>query len=355
MKITKIHAKSVELKLIEPFVTAALTRTHQSTVLVKVETDEGVFGIGESVATRHIVGETIDSILASLKELEIQLIGINPLNIELIHSIMDKYLVYNSGAKAGIDIALYDIKGKIMNAPLYKVLGGFRNTLETDVTISIDSIDNMVSSALKSVNKGFKELKIKIGLDPKKDIEAIKRIREAVGSDVSLKADANQGYSITDAIIVLNEILKYDIILTEQPVPYWDINGMAQIRSKTNMPVVADEAVHNHYDAMKYIKSDACDMVNIKLMKSAGIFKAEKINAVCEASNIRCMVGCMVESRVAIAAGAHFAASKKNIIETDLDAFLLTEELPYLSGGFTNKNGNITLLESPGLGLEVEF
>lgn len=355
MKITKINTKNVELKLIKPFITAALTRTKQPTILVKVETDEGIFGIGESVATRHIIGETTDSVLASLKELEKELIGIDPLNIELIHSIMDKHLVYNSGAKAGIDIALYDIKGKVMNAPLYKVLGGFRNTLETDITISIDNIDNMVSSAIENVKNGFKELKIKIGLNPKKDIKSIKCIREALGDNVSLKADANQGYSITDAIKVLNEILKYNVILTEQPVPYWDINGMREIKRKTNMPIVADESVHNHYDAMKYIKQNACDMVNIKLMKSSGIFKAEKINAVCEASNIRCMVGCMVESRVAIASAAHFAASKKNIIETDLDSFLLTEELPFVSGGFTNKNGKITLLERCGLGIEVDF
>lgn len=355
MKITSIKTKKIELELKEPFTTAAITRTSQATVLVKIETDEGITGFGESVPTRHIVGESPETITVIIKELEEKLIGINPLNIELIHKIMDRFLVVNSGAKAGIDIALYDIKGKIMGEPLYRVLGGFSNEIETDVTLSIADKKDMVESAIKNVKNGFRILKIKIGLDAKKDIETIKLIREAVGDDIILKADANQGYDVSEAIHVFNELLKYDVKGIEQPVAYWDINNMAEVRKKTAMKIVADESVKDQYDAMKFIKANACDMVNIKLMKSAGIFKAEKINAVCEAAGVHCMVGCMVESRVAITAGAHFAASKANILDSDLDGFILTKELPFVEGGFTAKNGIITLLDKPGLGLDIDF
>lgn len=355
MKIKAIKSKMIDLKLVTPFITAALTRTSQPTVIVKVETDEGIYGIGESVPTRHITAETFDSVLTVHKELTEKLVGVNVLDIENIHYIMDKHIVGNPAAKAGIDLALYDIKGKIMNAPLYKVLGGFKNTLETDVTISILPIDEMVAEAKKNVADGFNIIKIKIGLDPEKDIEVVKKIRECVGDKVILKADANQGYTVPDAVKVFNALLKYNVLGIEQPVAHWDINSMKSVREKTTMKIVADEAVHNHYDAMRYIKANACDMVNIKLMKSSGIFKAEKINAASEAAGMKCMVGCMVESRIAITAGAHFAASKKNIEEVDLDSFMLVKEVDGISGGFTNKNSIITLLDKPGLGLDVDF
>ena len=180
MKITSIKTKKVELELKEPFVTAALSRTSQPTILVKVETDEGIIGYGESVPTRHIVGELPDSIEIIIKEIENKIKGENPLDIESIHRTMDKFIVGNNGAKAGIDIALYDIKGKLMNQPLYKVLGGFSNQIESDVTLSINKKEEMVESAIKYVKAGFKILKVKIGLEPKKDIETIKMIREAV-------------------------------------------------------------------------------------------------------------------------------------------------------------------------------
>ncbi|MEI0604533.1 dipeptide epimerase [Brachyspira alvinipulli] len=355
MKITSIKTKKVELELKEPFVTAALSRTSQPTILVKVETDEGIIGYGESVPTRHIVGESPDSIEIIIKEIENKIKGENPLDIESIHRTMDKFIVGNNGAKAGIDIALYDIKGKLMNQPLYKVLGGFSNQIESDVTLSINKKEEMVESAIRYVKAGFKILKVKIGLEPKKDIETIKMIREAVGNDIIIKADANQGYTVAEAVNVFNELLKYDVHGIEQPVPYWDINNMAEVRKKTSMEIVADESVKDHHDAMKFIRAGACDKVNIKLTKSSGIFKAEKINAVCEAAGIHCMVGCMVESRVAITAGAHFAASKANILDADLDGYVLTKELPFVSGGFTAENGLITLLDKPGLGLDIEF
>lgn len=355
MKISNIKAEKVKLELFVPFVTAALSRTFQHTVLVKVETDEGVFGVGEAVPTRHITAETVDSVLVVINELKEKLLGMNPLSIEAIHSVMDTHIAANTSAKAAIDIALYDIKGKVMNAPLYQVLGGFHNCVETDVTLSIQKPGQLMEAAKKEVARGFRILKIKIGLNPAEDIEGIRMVREAVGDKVKIKVDANQGYSHADAIMVINELKKYGVISIEQPRPVWDVDGMAYVRDKTGFTIIADEGVFSPIDAVKLVKKDACDMMNIKLMKSGGIFKAEKINAICEAAGLPCMVGCMVESRVAITAGAHFAASKRNIIDADLDGFILTKELPYVSGGFTAENGMITLLDKPGLGLDVNF
>lgn len=355
MKIKNIQTKKVELELTKPFVTAALKRTSQSTVLVKIETDDGIIGYGESVPARHINGESPQSIELIIHEIARHIKGLNPLDLELIHHIMDTFIIANHGAKAGIDIALHDIKAKIMNQPLYRMLGGFCNQIQTDITLSIDEKEKVLESALKYVHDGFKILKIKIGRNPKEDIQTLKMIREAVGSDIVLKADANQGYNMSQALYVLNELLRYDIQGIEQPVAYWDIEGMAEIKTKSAMNLIADEGVKDHYDAMKFIKAKACDMINIKLMKSCGLFKAEKINAVCESTGLNCMIGCMIESNVGISAAAHFAASKANITAADLDSFILTKELPFIKGGFTVKNDIITLSDEAGLGLDIDF
>lgn len=355
MKISGIKAEKVKLELFVPFVTAVMSRTFQYTVLIKVDTDMGVFGVGEAVPTRHITAETVDSVLIVVDELREKLVGMDPLNIEAIHSAMDTHIAANTSAKAAIDIALYDIKGKVMNVPLYQVLGGFNTSVETDVTLSIQKPEQLAEAAKKEVARGFHILKIKIGLDPAADIEGIRLVREAVGDKVKIKVDANQGYSCAEAIRVIEELKKYGVISIEQPRLNWDVDGMAYVREKTGFTIIADEGVFSPVDAVRHVKRDACDMMNIKLMKCGGIFKAEKINTICEAAGLRCMVGCMVESRVAITAGAHFTASKRNVVDADLDGFILTKELPYVSGGFTAEGGVITLLDKPGLGLDIDF
>jgi L-alanine-DL-glutamate epimerase-like enolase superfamily enzyme len=355
VKITAVKVEEVRLHLCEPFVTALLARDFQMTLFVKVVTDEGVSGFGEAVPTRHVTGETLESCRTAINELGEKLSGMNPLDLERIHKTMDRHLVNNSAAKAGIDIALHDIKGKIMNQPLYRVLGGASNSIETDITFSIMDNDALVEKVKRRVGEGYRIMNIKTGLDPDRDIEAVAKVRESVGGGVVLKIDANQGYSVADAIKVINATKKYNIRAYEQPSPSWDRDGMARIRLSTGAKIIADESIRTHVDAVDYVKSAACDMMNIKLMKSGGIFKAEKINAVCEGAGINCMVGCMVESRIAIAAGAHFAASKINVTEADLDGFILTKELAFVSGGFTAKEGVITLLDKPGLGLAVDF
>jgi L-alanine-DL-glutamate epimerase-like enolase superfamily enzyme len=161
MKITNIKAEKIKLELHEPFVTAAASRTEHYTVLIEIETDEGVYGIGEASPTRHVTGETPDSVISVIWEFKEKLIGMNPLAIESVHNIMDAHITANTAVKAGVDIALYDIKGKIMNAPLYLVLGGNENEIETDVTLSIQKPERLAEAAKREAANGFRILKIK--------------------------------------------------------------------------------------------------------------------------------------------------------------------------------------------------
>lgn len=355
MKITDIKVEKLQLKLYKPFKVSLGVIEHYDTVVVKVTTDEGISGVGESSPIEFVTGESVDTAILVIKAIAKQLIGMDPLDIEAVHHVMDRFITNNTAAKAGIDIALYDIKGKVMNAPLYKVLGGFSNQVETDITLSIAEPEEMAQAAKEKVEKGFKILKVKAGIDPEKDIEAIRLIREAVGSGIKLRMDANQGWTSAEAVRVMNAVEKFGVHAVEQPRPYWDIDGTAYIRSKVNVKVMVDESVFSPVDAIKVVKKEAADIINIKLMKSGGIYKAEQINAIAEAAGLTCMVGCMLESRIGIAAGAHFVASKKNILDADLDGFMICKECEGISGGFDIEGGTMTLSDKPGIGVDANI
>ncbi len=266
-----------------------------------------------------------------------------------------KAIAGNTAAKAAVDIALYDIKGKVMQEPLYKLLGGFESKVQTDITIGIGAPQEMANEAKESVDKGFNILKIKTGVDLKKDVEAIRLIRNSVGDKVRLKIDANQGWNIHDTLTAIKMMESYNVEAFEQPLADWDLDGSALLRKKTDMKIILDESVHNAHDAMHVIKKDSADMINIKLMKSGGLYEAEKINTIAESAGINCMVGCMVETKVALTAGASLVAAKKNITDADLDSFMYYEEYEGIKGGFEVEGDTIILSDKPGLGIEINM
>ena len=209
----------------------------------------------------------------------------------------------------------------------------------------------MAKDAVKAVKRGFKALKVKVGVNPSEDVERIKRIREAVGSEIQIRIDANQGWKPKEAIDVLKKIEKYNVQFVEQPVKAEDIKGLATVRKNSSIPVMADETVHSPEDALKVIKAEAVDLINIKLMKSGGIWKAMKIAAIAEAAKIPCMVGCMGESNLGITAAVHFAAATKNVQYADLDSDLLLKDKLVKRGGAKLKDSKRTLPKKNGLGI----
>jgi o-succinylbenzoate synthase len=354
MKITDIKYDRLKVKLPKPFVVAIGTIEYAETVIVKITTDEGITGYGEAAPFSPVTGDTLDSIHIFLDLFKPALIGQNPFEIEKIHKIMNTMTVGNTSSKAAIDIALYDIMGKKLEMPLYKLLGGYRNSFPVDVTVGIGKPDVMAQDALAYAQKGFRILKIKAGLNPEADLEAIKLIREAVGPDIRLRVDANQGWTVNEAIRVMEEYEKYGVEAVEQPVRYWNIDGLAYIRRHTKIALMADESCHSPEDALRLAKAEAVDIFNIKLMKSGGIYPALAINAIGEACGCNCMVGCMLETRIGNAASASLAAAQKNITEADLDSFRHFDD-NVVGGGFTVENSVMTMLEKPGLGIELNF
>lgn len=356
-KIEKIECFERVIKLKKPFKIALGTITESECIFIKVITDNGIIGIGQASPETFVTGETLVGCQQAIQLLSEELIGQDPLNIAKIHELMDRRILGNGAAKAAFDMACYDIMGKIAELPLYQLLGGYRSQIETDITISIDSPEVMAKLAKQAIDEGFRAIKIKVGVHPVEDVARVRAIREAVGEEVQLRVDANQGWSPKEALEVIDQIQKYDVAFIEQPVKDKNIDGLKFVREHTYQKIMADESSFLPEDAMHLIKNDCVDFVNIKLMKCGGIYKALKIIAVCESAGVPCMVGCMSgETNVSVAAAAHLVAGQPNVHFADLDATFELKEMPYEGIIGLEAQHIIDLLQSDfGLGVKEAY
>lgn len=353
MKIAKIETAEVNIPLVTPFKTALRTVETVNDIVVRITADDGQTGYGEAPPTAVITGETKGSVRCAIEEfIAPGLIGMEIENLDGIMRILHKSMVKNTSAKAAVDMAVYDLFAKSCGKPLYKVLGGCKGEIETDLTISVNGTDEMVRDSLRAIQQGFRILKIKVGKEGQKDVERIKSIRQAVGPDIKLRIDANQGWTAKDAVRIIRKLedMGIDMDLVEQPVNAHDFEGMKLVTSQVQTPILADESVFSAMDAIHIIKERAADLINIKLMKTGGIYEALKVCAIAECYEVECMIGCMLESKIAVSAAAHLAAAKGIITRADLDGPSLCREDPY-AGGPSFLGHRILMNTEPGLGI----
>ncbi|MBQ6456905.1 MAG: dipeptide epimerase [Mogibacterium sp.] len=322
MVIQDILFEVKKFRFEEPMKIAFATIVDMETCIIKVITDEGITGYGEAAPFPYVTGDNLETVVSVGKDLRKSLIGIDPRSIGAIHRVMDSMYAGNTAIKAGIDIACYDIASKSAGVPLYKYLGGNDPHILSDVTIGIDEPERMAESAMSWVRKGFSIIKVKLGEDIETDAARIRAIREAVGDEISIRIDANQGWSVRDTVRISRVLDELGVELIEQPVQACDFEGLAEIRRRSDVVIAADESCHSIYDASRLAAMRAVDVVNIKLMKCGGIYNAIKISAICEAAGIRCMIGCMGESTLANLVGMHFAAATDNIRDVDLILYI---------------------------------
>lgn len=353
MKIVRIETGGISIPLAKPFKTALRTVENVDDILVRITTDTGAVGYGEAPPTAVITGDTKGSIRCAIEEcIAPALLGMDIENIDGIMHRLHTAVVKNTSAKAAVDIAVYDLYAQRFGAPLYKMLGGFRDTVETDITISVNPVPQMIQDSVEAVQQGYRILKIKVGKEGMADVARIVGIREAVGSGVCIRVDANQGWTAKEAIriIAAMEDKGLDIDLVEQPVPAHDLDGMRAVTNSVYTPILADESVFSPEDAAEIIRTHAADLINIKLMKTGGIWQALKICSLAEMYGVECMMGCMLESKLAVSAAAHLAAAKRVITRADLDGPSLCRVDPY-TGGPLYENGSIRMTEAPGIGI----
>lgn len=355
MRIQAIETIPVAVPLTKPFKTALRTVTTAYAIYVKVTCEDGHIGWGEAPPTHVITGDSLGSITYAIEEvIAPQLLGKDIRNREELFHVINRSIVRNTSAKAAIDMAIHDLIGQLAGLPLYQLLGGYRNEIETDFTVSVNGPSEMADDAERYIGEGFNVLKVKVGIgEIGEDIERIRAIRARVGKKPKIRLDANQGWKPKEAVYAIGKMedAGLDIELIEQPVIADDIEGLTYVTNHTLTPIMADESVFSAKDARRVLERRAADLINIKLMKSGGIHEALKINALAETFGVECMVGSMIETKLGITAAAHFAASQPNITRFDFDAPLMLQK-DIVAGGIVYTGRGIRLPNSPGLGLE---
>ncbi len=338
----------------EAFTIATGTMDYAQNVFIRIHTDAGFYGVGECSAFPMIVGETQSTCFVMAADFAQLWKGKDPIDIEARMHELHLFTAGNATIKSAFDMALYDIASKAANQPLYRFLGGeSRKTLPTDLTIGIGPVHKMVTQAKAFVADGVRIIKVKLGKQADEDIERIKRIREAVGPTIQLRIDANQGWSPDDAEKALRAMAPYDIQFCEQPMRTYNDHFLPELVQRSPIAVMADESVYNHYDAERMIRTHSCSFVNIKIAKSGGILEGMLINEVCETAGIPCMMGGMLESRLALTAFAHMATACDNIIFYDMDTCLIGHLEDPVHGGARYDNYHVVLPNAVGIGADI--
>lgn len=348
---TEIYKFSIPM---HPFTIATGTMHYAQNIFIRVHTDSGMYGVGECSAFPMIVGETQATCFEMAKDFAALWKGKDALQTEARMAELHNYTAFNATIKSAFDMALFDLAAKAAGEPLYIFLGGKKKELETDLTIGIDTPEKMAKTAADFVARGVKIIKVKLGKDASQDVLRIQKIHESIGPDIPLRVDANQGWNFDEAVYALQALGAFNIQFCEQPMRHWHDDLLPMLKKISPVKIMADESVFNHYDAKRLIIAEACDYVNIKFSKSGGILEAIKINNICEQYHVPCMMGGMLESRVALTAFAHFALAHENIVFYDMDTCMLGHTADPVTGGVLYKGFNLEVPDSPGIGADVE-
>lgn len=353
LRISAIDIFRASIPMVAPFKVALGVISEADFLFIRIATDANVSGWGEATPFPPITGDTQEINAAAAVDVARLILGKDPLDLESRVAEMKRFLAFNSSVRGAFDMALHDIAGKVAGLPLYAFLGGGRRRLTTDVTIGLEEPEAMARRAVELSRGGIAAIKVKLGTTASADIRRIASIREAVGDELPLRVDANQGWDFPTAVRVLTRFSHSGIEYCEQPIAHWDYDNMKRLRERVPILIMADESVFDHHDAFRLTAGGCCDFLNIKLAKSGGIRTALKIDAVAEACGARCMLGCMLETRLGLTAAAHLASARPNIRYVDLDSHLQLKDDPIL-GGAQWEGGSIELPDQPGIGAEVD-
>lgn len=353
MRVSKIEAWSMTMRLSEPYTIAYETVTHTTNVFIRLRTNTGIIGFGCAAPDYQITGENANNVIQSINNIVSPSIqGSDPIRPAMLLERLKPLLKGQHSALAAVDMALYDILGKASHLPIWKLLGGFKDRIKTSVTIGILPTLETVERAKEWVRQGFKCLKLKGGLDIQSDIERILKVREAVGDTIELRFDANQGFTVEESLQFVKETRRARLELIEQPTPKGEPDLLQRVTGNVPIPVMADESLMTLRDAFRIARRELADMVNIKLMKVGGISEAVQINAVARSAGLEVMVGCLDEAGLGIAAGLHFALARPNVVYADLDGHLGLIGDPS-QGAIILRDGVLFPNDRPGLGVDI--
>jgi L-alanine-DL-glutamate epimerase-like enolase superfamily enzyme len=356
MKIVSVDVTVVDVPYkpgVGQIVTAGLVLTGANHVLVEVRTDEGLVGLGEAVPRPSVYGETVDSIVAALRDLLVPpILGDDPLAVERMWHKWRR-IVGNTTAKAALDMACHDLCGRIAGLPLHQLLGGWASDLPLTMPIAIADDADVVAQAQRAVDGGYGGVKLKVGKGLRRDVHVVEIVREAIGPDMLLYVDANQGYGTADALKAAAEFERAGIDLLEEPVSAGNVAGRVRIAQTSTVPLLLDESIQAPSDALREIALGTAGAFSIRSPRT-GITWSRKMVGLADAAEVPCLVGSHRELGVATAASAQLAGAYGAMtypselgVHTLLADSLLAEPLRI-------EGGRLTLPDAPGLGVELD-
>ncbi len=351
MRIQEITFFPLRVPLRKPFVISLGPLTAAENLFVRIRTAGGYEGWGEASPFPTIHGETLDGALAIGKWLAPVLLGQRADRAPAYTARLHRGIYGNYALKSAFDMALHDIAAQAAGLPLYRYLGGTHaRTLYTDYTVSLGPAPQMADDARMTQAAGFPVIKVKLGDGAEGDIERIAAITSAVGRDVPLRIDANQGWSFDEALTALQGMAGFNIQHCEAPIDRAEWTRLPELRKRSPIPLMADESCWNEEDARRLTAIGAVDRINIKLSKSGGLHRAQKIIAT---TDLPLQVGGFLESRLGFTAAAHLALSSPRVEFCDFDTPLMQLEDPVEGGLVYGPGGAVTLPEAAGLGARL--
>jgi L-alanine-DL-glutamate epimerase-like enolase superfamily enzyme len=353
--ITAVSTTVVSRPYLTPFeISSGSTPTLES-VLVRITAQDAV-GIGETTAMTAYSGETTAGLIDAIQSILAPAVVGRPLfDLAGLHQHMDAAVRGRSLAKAAIDMAAIDAQGRALGVPAGVLLGGrVRETVDMAWVIGLAEIEPAVAEAVGKVAEGYRHIKVKGGHDPRRDIELVTELCRSLPAEAELAIDFNEAYDLGTALPMLQRMQRAGLVLAEQPVPGWDVAGLARLTQALDLRVMADESIQSVHDAMRLVRRGACDVFNIKLLKVGGFYRARQVAAIAEAAGIAVKVGTMPELGIATMAAAHFAAATPvATVPADLVGPLLVDGDIVDSAPFTSRPGHAVLPDGPGLGVEL--
>jgi muconate cycloisomerase len=358
-KIARAVVTLTKIPVIRAHKMAIGTTLHQENVVLRLYTDDELEGLGEAphMVGISLKGESPYTVLEMLRRRLLPAVfGRSPLDVEGLQQAMDAAVPWNLRAKSAINLAAYDLAGKALGVPVHALMGGkVRDAVPLSWSIPITDYESGVREAHEMVRRGWRILKIKVGRpNPDEDVEMVRHVREAVGPDVSIRVDANQAYSVKAAIRVARRLERYDVTFFEQPVAWWDLDGLAEVSRATELPIMADESCTTVIDAMEIARRRAVQILSIYVCSPGGILNSKKVATIGAAAGIAGYVGGALESVIGAAAGLHFAASTPSVTYgCELGGqFLMQDDIAQVPLEF--KDGALQVPPGPGLGVAID-
>jgi len=354
MKISAVDIYPVRIPLRGSFANAHQTKTYQESIVLRIKTGDGLTGAGNVDPDPGHSEETFSETCSAVRALAEHLTGLDPLNTALCLDQMDRALTQHFDAKAALEMALLDIKGKALQVPVHSLLGGaLKKEIHLNGWIGLLAPAEAAREAERWRALGFRSVKVKVGSGVDPDRDRLEAVRASLGPGMQLRVDANEGYGVDDAIRVARAIAPYDISLFEQPVARRDLKGMAAVRRAIDIPVMADESIVGPETLIQVIKQEAADLIKVKVMKQGGLYRTARMIHMAEAAGLRCVIGHGFGLTINTLAELHVAAGARNV----LDGCECVGPLKMLGDVVVDPiritSGSIPVPQGPGLGAEL--